>query len=110
MQSRYDTQKEDYNREANLNIGLLEELKIAKEEIVASNSCNKAESGAFINAEVNGKNLNLLYLHKRINLPGIIVITPNSPIGQAIKDKSAGDEVVYSVKSKTFVIKLNTIL
>ena len=110
MQSRYDTQRENYALEVSIGRDILEALQKAHAEIEESPLRYRVESGAFIDATVDGEPTQFLYLDRRIELPDVMVITPQSPIGQAIKDKIAGDKANYAVGSNRFRIEIMSIL
>lgn len=110
MQSRYDTQKENYALEVSIGLSTLETLQKACTEIDESPLRFKAEPGADIGAVLNGEPQRFLVLKTRVELPGITVISPDSPIGKAISDKIAGDRVAYEIGSKRFSVEILSVL
>lgn len=110
MQSRYDTQREDHNLEVNIGLDTLKQLSSARKEIAGSDLRYKVEPGAYVDALIDGVPTRLLYLTTRVELPDVEVVTPQSPIGQAIKDKIAGDQATYKVRERVVKVAIRSIL
>lgn len=109
MQSRYDTQKETLNTQVNIGLDILGRLETAKQEIAAGVMCDKVEPGACVEALIDGEPEQLLCLRTKVDLPDVTVVSPQSPIGQAIMGKTPGNKTVYSVGQREFEIEIKGI-
>lgn len=110
MQSRYDTQREDYARQASIGRDTLEVLEGARKEIAEAPLRFRVEPGADVDTLLDGREQRILVLNTRIELPGVTVISPRSPIGQAMDGKIAGDDASYSIGSNRFSVRIRSIL
>lgn len=109
MQSRYDTQKETLNTQVNIGQDILERLETARQEIAAGVINAKVEPGACVNALIDDEPEQLLCLRTRVDLPDVTVVSPQSPIGQAIMGKLPGDKTAYFVGQRKFEIEIKNI-
>lgn len=110
MQSRYDTQKEELNTQVNISRDVLDRANRFREEIEAAEFRYSVESGAFLDLLINGEPKQFVFMNTSGTLPDISVVTPDSPIGQAIVGKIPGDTAQYSVGVKQFKVDIKSIL
>lgn len=110
MQSRYDTQKENHALDVSIGQGILDNLQKARSEIEEAPLRFRVEPGADVDVILNGESKRLLVLRTRVDIPGITVISPESPIGKAISEKITGDKATYTVGSQRFSVEIKGIL
>ncbi len=101
--SRYDTQREIFNGDANVQRVLLEKLKQFQAVVEQALPTNRIEPGAEFSIElwdeddeING----VIYSPVSVAISGITIITPESPIGAAIEGMIAGNTFVYSINNR----------
>lgn len=103
MTSRYDTQREGFAMEANLQRTILENLREFRGLLGLWGPCTKITEGAEFTAElwdVGDVLEGAIYSPIRANLPDVQIVTPQSPVGVAIKGMTAGNTFVYKVNGK----------
>lgn len=110
MQSRYDTQKENFALELDIVLDLLARKGELKKEIESAGSCDTAVPGASMVVSINNEeDENFLFMNTPGTFSDIQVITPVSPLGENLVGKKAGETVVYSVKSRSFTAVIKKI-
>ena len=109
MTSRYDTQRDIFNNDLNIQLDGLEADKRLQQEIAESGERNRIESGAYIEIEIEGEVENYLFTNSYGSLPDTDIITPMSPIGKALFGKNAGEKAEYRVREETIVIDIKKI-
>lgn len=110
MTSRHDHLREDLAGELNTQYGLLAQQKRFLEEIENGDLRYQVESGAYVDLLIDGQPQQVLFMNTFGNLPSVDVVTPKSPIGQAIKDKIAGEQVTYKVRERIVTVAVRSIL
>lgn len=103
MQSRYDTQKEEYAREAEtieLQIIALEEQVEEIEQLQTPTDNTKVSIGHIVTIEIDGDESEeylLLEKHSGVQIGNICTLSVASPIGQAILGKTVGSTQIVIV-------------
>lgn len=110
MTSRHDHLREDLAGEINTQQRLLTNQRAFLNEIENADLRFRVESGAYVDLVINDQPQQLLFMNIPGELPDVDVITPQSPIGQAIKDKIAGDKGSFSVGSQKFAVEIKSLL
>lgn len=103
MTSRYDTQRENFNVEANLHQDSLGDLSAFHELVRCARRSLWIEEGAVFSLhffDTKEELVDLLYSPINIRLEGIQVITPKSPLGAVLKNKSLMQEFSYTVSGR----------
>lgn len=109
MTSRHDTQREIFNTDLNIQLDGLEADKKLKEEIAQSGERDRVESGAYLELNFDGEVENYLFMNNYGSLPDVDIITPSSPIGEAISGKVAGEKAIYKVRDYRFEVEIKNI-
>ena len=103
MTSRYDTQREGFAMEANLQRTILENLREFRSLLSQWGPCTKITEGAEFTVELwDAEDVfeGAIYSPIRANLPDVQIVTPQSPVGTAIKGMVAGNTFVYKINGK----------
>lgn len=100
MQSRYDTQKENFNMDVNMGYSILASQEALLAEIQAAEPQTTVHPGAECVIEIEGEEERILFMRNSGKLDDLFVITPDSPIGQAIMGSVPGEEVTYSLGNR----------
>lgn len=110
MTSRHDHLREDLAGELNTQNRILAQQREFLAEIKSADLRYRVESGAWLDLIVNCEPEQFLFMNTRGELPDIDVITPQSPMGQAIKDKIPGDMATFRVGTREFTVQIKSIL
>jgi transcription elongation GreA/GreB family factor len=113
MQSRYDTQKEEYAGRANMIMGQIQRLGRLSEFLqtkVGSNRKDNIDVGNLVQIQFDEER-NPMYLILLENLGGGTVcgfdlISINSPIGKSILGRKKGEKVTYNVGSQLVGLRI----
>ncbi len=91
-------------------------LKRLRDEVENANDEKSATAAPVSYLELSyetGERVKFYLVEKNALLPGILLITSNSPIGKAVKDKKEGDRFSYETEphgqTKTFTGKIDKI-
>lgn len=107
MQSRYDTQKEDLARDAEIAEDVAERQKVFAAEIAGAPECDTVQSGAVVTLSIDGDSAErMLFINSPGLLPDIQVVSMNAPLGTAIKGLKAGTSTEYTVNGNTLPVKI----
>lgn len=110
MTSRHDHLREDLASEINTQNHLLTQQRALLNEIEKADLRYRVESGAYVDLVVNNQPQQILFMNTPGELPNVDVVTPQSPIGQTVQDKIAGDTGSFMVRSQRFTVKIKSIL
>ena len=110
MQSRYDTQKENFALEAEIVQQILDREQALREEVAYAELKHSVEPGAFLDLYIDGVPEQYLFMNNQGELPDIRIITSQSPIGKALAGRIPGDKTTYSVGSHRFMVDIKSIL
>ncbi len=103
MTSRYDTMREIYAQEANVKREQLGRVRGFRDFVATAQPQQRIVEGAEFTLELwdEGDRLeNVIFSPDSVKVPGIQVITPQSPIGQAIAGLTTGDTFTYQVHTE----------
>ena len=81
---------------------LLEELQTATHQTTIS-------PGAEALIEIDGEEERILYMNNSGSFDDVLVITPQSPIGEAISGRSSGERVSYTVGNNQLEVIIKNI-
>lgn len=104
MQSRYDTQRENFNVEVNLHTVNLIRLRQFRDVVENARQSWWIESGAVFSVhffDTKEELTELLYSPVSVKLPGVNIVTPESPLGKAVDNKPLMHEFSYRTGPKT---------
>lgn len=104
MQSRYDTQRENFNVEVNLHKDSLTNLRRFRGVIEGARASLWIEPGAVFSVhffDTKEEMVDLIYSPVSVKIPDVNIVTPDSPIGKAIEKKSLMQEFSYRAGPKT---------
>lgn len=110
MTSHHDHLRQDLASELNTQHRLLAQQKAFLAEIKSADLRFQVEPGAYVDLLVNNQPQQVLVMNTKGDLPDIDVITPQSPIGQSIKGKIAGENGSFKVGSRRFTVEIKSIL
>lgn len=106
MTSHHDHLRQDLAAELNTQYRLLVQQKEFLKEIESADLRFQVEPGAYVDLLVDNQPQQILFMNTQGDLPNIDVITPQSPIGQSIKGKIAGDKGSFEVGSRKFTVEI----
>jgi len=115
MQSRYDTQKEEYAAEATMiqsQIDTVDRLIDCLENLQRPESVDEIQIGHIVQVQVEDDDpMNILLLEDLGGsvLSGIQLISTQSPMGKAILGRKAGETVVYQGPAGGMVARIMAI-
>lgn len=90
-----------FENAADLAESALSELLTLKEEIrlAPEATCLTAQPVAFISLKYqDGQTQNFYFVSRSVRLPNLPILTPQSPLGQAILGKKTGDSFFYQIE------------
>lgn len=101
MTSRYDTQRESFAQDADLQRSIIERMSAFKTFLEECDPCSSVTEGAEFTIEfLDGEEKieSALYCPIMVGLEGVQIITPNSPIGKSLRGLKDGDSFSYKVR------------
>lgn len=109
MTSRHDTQRDIFNNDLNMQLDGMEADQRLQKEIVEAEECDTVKPGAYLELDFDGDTEPFLFMNNHGRLPDVDIVTPKSPIGQAIQGKGIGEKAQYRVGNETLIVEIKNI-